>query len=637
MERSGQFSASFAPILALATLVSVVSLFPLSMNASTVSQRDQDDHETFLPLVLNKPWPSMCYAPGTENYRPPEIDIPEIDLQHGTTITVGTNNDLINGNVSSVSALLSNPGPDGIALREVIQATNNSPGVYTINFSPVLSGSTIYTKGNSNDEDLPPLLGGSLIINGDIDGDSSPDITIANGRTNYPYAKAFTIQSSNNTLHALRLMGYYQAVLIKPTTTNTTYSGIHISNLVISDSLTGILLAAGECCLTAQATHNNWEEIIILGNNIDVASYGIALHINNTIGDHLGDVMVAGNNVRVTQDIYGDTNGVGIHFMAGFWDGSDGNTITNITLYQNTIQGNGRSSIAFMSGAVGASENTIDEVLVYKNQIQISGADWARQAGRMGINFITGDGATDHIDPGYPLASPDNNAIRNVDIVENTIGGFVDSGISIHGADGTGASYNTIENIRILRNNLTTTVTNTDYHANEIRVLGGSGKPGYPSIQNGVSNVIIQWNTLSHSAQEDLTFLGISDGSISVVAGVLGITAEQQYIHGIWIAMNEIDSIIPNINLTGGTPATGSEIDPAMIFCNIIKTSPTYPLWNPPVKGITLIGGIQESASNLVNATLYNNDVAGVTNDLLVIPNVGGAAYGNVVDYQIIP
>jgi hypothetical protein len=636
MKKQDQFLPFITPILVLVPLASIVYLFPLSLEASAVSQQIEDDYQIFLPLVGKNTWPSLCYAPGTENFQAPAPVIPEIILQQGATITVTTNADIINGNVSSVAGLMVDPGPDGIALREAIEATNNDPGEYTIRFSAQLDGAIIYT-GGTNNQDLPPLLGGSVIINGDIDGDLTPDVTIANGRTNYPYAKAFTIQSSNNTLYALRLMGYYQAVLIKPTTTNTMYSSIHISNLVISDSETGILLAAGECCFTAQPTHNNWEDIIILSNNIDVSSYGIALHLNNTIGDHLGDVMVAGNNVRVTQDIYADTNGVGIHFMVGFWDGSDGNTITNITLYQNTIQGNSRSSIAFMSGAVGASENTIDEVLVYKNQILISAADWARQAGRLGINFITGDGATDHLDPGYPLASPENNVIRNVDIIENTIDGFVDSGISIHGADGTGASYNSIENIRILRNNLTTTVTNTDYHATEIRILGGSGKPGYPSIQNGVSNVIVQWNTLYHSAQEDLPFVGISNGSISVVAGVQGITAEQQYVHGIWIAMNEIDSIIPNINLTGGTPATSSVIDPATIYCNTIKRPPAYPAWIPPVKGIVLVGGIFDSAFNWVNATLYNNNVAGVANDLTAIPNADEASYGNVVDYQIIP
>src|SRR3990172_4104456 len=173
------------------------------MNANAVSQQDQDDHELFLPLVLNKPWPSMCYAPGTENFQVPDPEIPEITLQQGTTITVTTNADIINGNVSSVAGLLANPGPDGIALREAIEATNNDPGEYTIQFTAQLDGTTIYT-GATNNQDLPPLLGGSVIINGDIDGDLTPDVTIANASA-FQYPFGFKIQSSNNTLHALQM------------------------------------------------------------------------------------------------------------------------------------------------------------------------------------------------------------------------------------------------------------------------------------------------------------------------------------------------------------------------------------------------------------------------------------------------
>jgi hypothetical protein len=596
---------------------------------------ENEQNPIYLPLVSNKPWPDLCYAPDTRNYQPPSVEIPEIILQHDTTITVETNNDEINGNVSSVTELLSNPGPDGIALREAIEATNNDPGEYAIEFSASLSGSTITTGWN--DQDLPPLLGGSVIINGDIDGDSMPDITLANGRDS-GITKALKIQSSNNTLHALDMRGYYLAVLIKPTTTNTTYSGIYISNLDISDGTMGILLAAADCCTTTQPTYNRWEGITILDNTIDVISYGIVHRLNNTVGDHLDEVMVAGNQITVTQDIFVDTGGVGIGFMAGFWDGSDGNSITNVTLYQNTIHGNGRSSIAFMSGAVGASGNIVDGVLVYGNEILISGGDWARQAGRLGINFITADGATDHYDPDYPLVSPNYNVIRNVEIIGNTVEGFVAHGISISGADGTGASYNTIEDITILDNHLATTVTDGDYHNSEIYIEGGSGKPGYLSTENRVSNIIVQQNTILHSAQTALHDIYISNGSIMIV-GADGNGPEQNFVQDIWISLNQIDSIIPSISLTGGngSVARWNKIERAKIYCNTITRSPTYPVWDPPLKGIVLIGGTHDSEFNRVETSLYLNNVAGVINDLSVIPNAHEASYGNVVDYQIIP
>src|SRR5438132_7624831 len=74
-------------------------------------------------------------------------------------IVVTTVSDATNGDTSSVAALLANPGPDGVSLREAISATNNAPGAYTIRFAPSLKGGTI-----TLDAQLPPLLGGGVTI-----------------------------------------------------------------------------------------------------------------------------------------------------------------------------------------------------------------------------------------------------------------------------------------------------------------------------------------------------------------------------------------------------------------------------------------------------------------------------------------
>ena len=604
--------------------------------AAMSSSMEDDQNIIFLPLVSLNPWPDLCYAPGTQNYQPPTVEIPEIILQHGTTITVTTANDTIDGDTSSVPGLISNPGADGmISLWEAISATNNDPGEYTINFSPGLSGTTIYT-GDSSDGDLPALTGGGVIINGDIDGDSAPDITIAD-RRNIEGIRAFIIQSSNITLHALKLTGYYQAIMISPITDNTTYSGITISNMEISDSHTAITLEAGQFPNT-RSTHNRWEDFVIVNNDLDVINSAIDLRLDSTIGDVLDHVIVANNMIQVTQDIYGDTHGDGIHFTAGTWDGSIDNSITNVTVSQNTIQGNGRNSIVFVSGGGGASSNRIEGVLIYDNQIQIFDADWARQAGRIGINLITGDGATDYADPDYPLVSSNDNIIRNVEIVGNSVEGFVGGGIEISGADGTGNSYNTIENVTIIDNFIKATLKDGDYHNSGINIEGGSGKPGVLSTGNRVSNFIVQQNTIHHSALTDLNDFYIADGSIMIV-GASGFGAEQNYVQDIWISLNEIDSVIPSVSLTGssGFDARWNEINGAKIYCNTITKSPMYPIWDPPLKGIVLIGGLHDSEFNRVEADLYHNDVVGLTNDLSAIPNGDEASYGNVVDYQIIP
>ena len=137
----------------------------------------------------------------------------------GTLITVGSVSDDVNGDVSGVGGLITSPGPDGISLREAIVATNNDPGSYTIGFATALRGETI-TLGS----DLPPLTGGGVTVEGDIDGDDRPDLTLrTTARQPMPplpvcpvLSCGFHISSSGNRLHALALEGFRVGVLIQP-------------------------------------------------------------------------------------------------------------------------------------------------------------------------------------------------------------------------------------------------------------------------------------------------------------------------------------------------------------------------------------------------------------------------------------
>ncbi len=61
------------------------------------------------------------------------------------SLVVSNNNDLVNGDTSSPCALIANPGPDGISLREALLAANNATGsgTITITFASALAGQTI--------------------------------------------------------------------------------------------------------------------------------------------------------------------------------------------------------------------------------------------------------------------------------------------------------------------------------------------------------------------------------------------------------------------------------------------------------------------------------------------------------------
>ena len=59
-----------------------------------------------------------------------------------------------------------------VSLREAVIAANNTPGQKTIKFAPSLNGATIVTTG--------PLFlcGGHTTLNGDVNGDETPDVTV---------------------------------------------------------------------------------------------------------------------------------------------------------------------------------------------------------------------------------------------------------------------------------------------------------------------------------------------------------------------------------------------------------------------------------------------------------------------------
>lgn len=196
------------------------------------------------PLVLTFPpfpkelligtLPEACPMLGHQVYE--EAPLPDIQrqgaerspvLKRGQILVVTTDSDEANGDTSTVEALVQNPGFDGSSLREALLATNNDPGEYTIQFDPGLAGVTI-PVGSWNQSELPPLSGGSVIINGDLDGDGETDITLENAAGAVRPGSSFfcfTIHSSLNTLHALRLIGFGDAVLFDSPSSQQVYTG----------------------------------------------------------------------------------------------------------------------------------------------------------------------------------------------------------------------------------------------------------------------------------------------------------------------------------------------------------------------------------------------------------------------------
>ena len=108
--------------------------------------------------------PAYCGGVGAKSYTPPAVAIPPVVLNRGTVITVTNATVVVNGDTSSVKALVANPCPDGISIQQAIMATNNDPGTWVIQFAPALKGSTIVVDTPPSGG-LSPLTGGNVTIN----------------------------------------------------------------------------------------------------------------------------------------------------------------------------------------------------------------------------------------------------------------------------------------------------------------------------------------------------------------------------------------------------------------------------------------------------------------------------------------
>ncbi|MGZ4439241.1 MAG: hypothetical protein ACXVZN_02575 [Gaiellaceae bacterium] len=93
-------------------------------------------------------------------------------------VVVSTTANVVNGNVSSLSALKAKPGRDGISLREALSAANRTGGSATVYvmFSARLNGKTIQLR-----TPLPPLRRDHLVLEG-VAPDGSPARVSLSGR-----------------------------------------------------------------------------------------------------------------------------------------------------------------------------------------------------------------------------------------------------------------------------------------------------------------------------------------------------------------------------------------------------------------------------------------------------------------------
>jgi uncharacterized protein (TIGR03437 family) len=594
--------------------------------------------------------PAYCGGVGAKSYTPPAVTIPAVVLNRGTVITVTNATMLMNGDTSSVKALVANPGPDGISLQEAITATNNDPGTWVIQFAPALKGSAIVV-------DTPPskglsfLTGGNVTINGDIDGNGQPDITLTSmsgtGLTIY-------IISGGNTIYGLSLQGCGgsciatwspRANLGLPQAIGKTFSNTTISNLTMTIAQGGKAIQfCPNCGQTLNSpTRNTWDHVLITGNTITGAGPGPPLvNVALSGSDTLQHTIIANNQIVAGSIGVGVGGGIG-----------DANSQALDTLIANNVisaafpnsglimvgAGGNSSNVdpaeqppPQSTGGDGGSGNLIDGLQVIANQLHVTGPT------ATGISLTLGDTPSDGFQ--FPVIQyAENNIARNIGILANTIDGATKTGISVYAGSGT-VRNDMIVNLSILGNTLTG-MTNSGVSLSSASSFGSPA----PSTGNMFSNVLIQANSIQVPVGgiNPAYQYGLGPGGI---LATVAWRAQGNSIDGISISNNDVDTAAVGIGIVAGWgvgapysgppfPADNNVVSAAQILCNQVDQAPKAA---PGIKGINVTAGVDDAHGNQVQQ-LYvaDNLIAGILSAASTPAYVGVGGSGNTLSTSSTP
>jgi hypothetical protein len=463
-----------------------------------------------------------------------------------TEIVVTNNSDVSNGDTSSAANLAANPGDDGISLREAIAATNNDPGSYIITFDTALIGTTILLS-----DDLPALLGGGLTIDGDIDDDPQPDVTL---RSDGAQA-GFKISSSNNRLRSIKLARFQFGVILQPPvnsiTTGATFADNAISGMVMRGiGKAGINLdptALGNCGVPCNSA-NTWSNTTVSANVITAKAAGIFFW-NSSSGERVEHVKVTDNEITIT----GRAVGPGISFeTAGPLGGeaSTGARISDVLIARNSVSGSPDMGIGVAAGTGRGQDGAVTGARVIDNRVELvkTGSYYCCQ----GIVVLAGSD-----DPSFAAGPPvrylDDNTVRDVVVRNNVVSGTLEWGIALQAAWGGGGRRNRVRDVRIKQN-----VVRTSAPGLGVMVVNGGGTPydnRYTS-DNRIAGVVIASNRFVIGTGSDFRTAGpgIMAAGIALIGG--GTWSRENVVRDVRMARNTIKSSYFGIEIIGGLDDT---------------------------------------------------------------------------------
>lgn len=568
--------------------------------------------------------PASCGSVGAEGYAPGPYVIPPLDLtERGAVITVTGISDEIDGDTSSASALLRSPGRDRtISIDEAIDVTNRSPGSYTIRFDATLKGANI---GITHPH---PIRGGNVFLNGDVDGDGKPDVTLTRGRPGeYP---ALLLGSGGNRIHALGIDGLERGIIITPLdATGATFADNVLSNNVINADLTAIDTDSGT------TARNRWIGLRILGNTLSAGDAGFRAALSSTAGNLIDGLLVARNTIRMKDRAAALSPAIAV--LAGIGAGSDLNRIQRVLIAENVVE-DAVHGIWLAAGMAGAARNVLDEVRVVSNRVGIT-----PEKDSAGIGLVVGDGGTDEYDTSIqPIVYPDGNSMTNVNVEGNSVSTPGIAGIqTLVGC--CGAEGSALDRVRIEGNVIDAQVCNgCQGKGIWLAVAFAGGKYSRPTRNSAAANIKVAHNTVRVATPADWPSgadlrepLNVPFAGISVEVGH---HASDSALRDVEITANVVTTDAIGIAVLGGwnrgydpLPTTGNVARSISITCDRVTTRPSLAGLSG-LRGVTVIGGGRSASvtNNSVEVIVRDTLVVDKLNDIFVVANFDGAV-GNAV------
>ena len=522
------------------------------------------------PIPTATPTPPLASTPAITAALPaPPAKVIPWPAVPGRELLVTNITDEVNGNTSSIDALLASPGADGISLREALIAANTTENAKTIKFAAALKGGTIRLQPDI----VPPLTSGSLTIDGDIDGDGAPDITLDGLQAK----QGLVVRSSGNTIAHLHLINFRDKTITFACTIATCEPRVIQGNRIIGN----VIETSGRLAISIEAQglvggsplyHDlAWEDTEIIGNTItagpNTAHIVLRPGSNGGTRNRISRITISGNHLTGGR--------LGIHPLSGDETSiergdpppirySDDNLIEDVTISDNVLTGIKFMGIVLQAANVGNRGNRIVRVLISGNKITATERPIV----------LTSASGTERLSSDQDR-STSRNIISDVEVRGNLIEPIrYRAGIQVVGGGKGGelravpVTENRIERVAILDNEIT--VRQPGVAA--IRILGGVVHGLERVAENIVTDVTISANRISADLDLKATGIEVIGGWIDNGTG----TAEQNEVRNIVIRENSMSGVSTAIALLGGRKAgsTGNAIMGYLIEANELGGAP---------------------------------------------------------------